>query len=172
MGYQRAPERWTDRHPAVARMLATLSAAAAAGLAAGMLVVLAGPPPEHEYVLVPPSAPHADPELVLNTAHCEKGADTFGDVARAVTDAGGLRDDAVITELRVAEARMTRRASVPSDRLTETFGEATQSLRHLRLAIEQGTGIDAALEATLDLMATLEQQCQDAILPTGTGYPG
>lgn len=169
MGHQRAPERWTDRHPVVARLLAILCAAAAAGLAAGTLVTLAGPPPEHQYVLVPPSAPYADPELVLNTAHCEKGADTFGDVAQAVTDAGGLRADAVITELRNAEARMTRRASVPSDRLTETFGEAEQSLRHLRLAIVQGAGIDAALEATLDLMATLERQCQDAILADDAG---
>lgn len=143
-----------------------------AGLAAGALVLLAGPAPEYEYVPVRPSGPPAGPELVLNTAHCEKGAETFGDVAQAVAAAGSFQSDTVVSELRDAEVRMARRTEVPSERLTEIFVAAEATLRDLRLAIQDGAGIGAAVDATLDLMDTLEQQCKDVILSTGADGPG
>lgn len=172
MGYQRQRERWVYRHPLLARLLGMLSGAATAGCAAGTLVVVSGPPPEHEFVTAPPPATALDAEVVSNAAHCEKGADTFGDVAQAVSEAGGLQADGVVSELQAAEARMTRRAAVPSERLTETFGEAEGILRDLRHAIEDGDGVDPALDDTLELMDTLGQQCHEVLLSGGRHHSG
>lgn len=170
MGYQRESERWIYRHPAMARLLGVVTGAVTAGTAAGALVLVSAPPAEYEYV--PPPAAPVDPVLAPTAAHCEKGADTFGDVARAVMDAGGLRAPGGVSELRDAEARMTRRTDVPSARLTATFGEAETSLRDLRRAIEDGDGVESALDATLDLMDLLGQQCHDVLLSAGGDHPG
>lgn len=167
MGYQSQPDRWIYRHPVLARLLGVLTGAVTAGCAAGALVLLTGPPPEQEFVLVPPPSAPVDADLVSTATHCEKGADTFGDVAEAVSEAGGFRADGVVSELRAAEIRMMRRTDVTSERLTETFGEAEVTLRDLRHAIENGDGVDSALDATLDLMDTLGQQCNDVLLSAG-----
>lgn len=155
------------RHPVLARLLGGLTGAVTAGCAAGALVLVTGPPPEHEFVVVPPPAVPVEADLLSTAAHCEKGADAFGDVAEAVREAGGFRADGVVTELRDAEIRMMRRTDVASERLTETFGEAEVVLRDLRRSIENDDGVDSALDDTLDLMDTLGQQCHDVLLSAG-----
>lgn len=118
----------------------------------------------------PPSSPGGDPELVRNTEHCEKGAETLGDVGRAVTDSDSLMHDSVVAELDDAESRIARRVEVPSQRLTTTFAEIETSLRDLRRAIEDEDGVDSAVDTTRDLMGTLGDQCNDVLLPTGGRY--
>lgn len=159
------PERWTDRHPVVAWLVGVFGGAAAAGAAAGAVVLASGPPPEPGVVATPPPSPSIAPGLVGNTAHCEKGAETLGDVGRAVTDSEGLRHDSVIAELDHAESRIARRVEVPSRRLSETFSEIETSLRDLRRAIEDDDGVASAVATTRDLMGKLGDQCHDLLIP-------
>ncbi|MQA16645.1 MAG: hypothetical protein GEV09_21685 [Pseudonocardiaceae bacterium] len=146
--------------------------AAAAGVAAGALVFATGPPPDAEVVATAPPPTDIDPELVLNTEHCVKGAETLGDVGRAVTDSGSVLHDAVIAELDTAESRMGRRVEVPSRRLTATFGKLETTLQDLRHAIEDDDGVRSAIDQTQGLIDTLSDQCDEVILSAGEGYPG
>lgn len=148
----------------MARLLGVLiGAGLAAGVASG-LVWMSGPPAEPEGVAVVPPQPAPDPELMLNGRHCEKAAETLGELAEAVTSAGSVRDETLIAVLDRAEDRMSRRAEVPSERLTRTFGELEANLRELRYAIEAEDGVRAAVAETRELIATLDRQCYDLLV--------
>ncbi|MPZ66304.1 MAG: hypothetical protein GEU83_12600 [Pseudonocardiaceae bacterium] len=151
----------------MAWLVGVFGGAAAAGVAAGVMVLATGPPAEPGVVATPPPSPGSAPESVRNTEHCEKGAETLGDVGRAVTDSDSLMHDSVIAELDNAESRIARRVEAPSRRLTATFAEIETSLRDLRHAIEDDDGVGSAVDTTRDLMGTLSDQCYDVLLPAG-----
>lgn len=166
MRVRRRPDRWSDQHPLLARLLGVVVGSVVGGaVAAGLLTHTAPSPegPDGEVVMVAPPPPVVDPELAANVQHCQKVAETLGDVGRVVTANDSLSDDEVLQELDHAEDRMTRRMEVPSPCLATTFDDIHETLGELRQAIRADTGVRAALDDTLDLIRTVEQQCREMI---------